>query len=123
VVPSEKYAEMFSWLDRLRSFCEARRIALIVSVIPDGKQVVDPATTSFQRHVRRWCSHAGVPFLNPVTELAAHDGRWNYFPWDSHLNEKGHGNYATFLFAATRPTLERVFGRTARAAPGAPARQ
>jgi len=106
----EKLDEAFK---KLKAHCEASDCRLIVAVVPYGPYVSQPAwdgaaavgfelseelliTEMPDRLVIDACGRADLPCIVLTSHFRGLTDEL-YFPWDGHLNERGHAEFATGL--------------------------
>jgi lysophospholipase L1-like esterase len=108
--PEASYARMFRQLERIRDFCAARRLRLLVAALPSVEQVRGRATDRhWQQRVAAWCRERQVDCLDPLARFRESASAGLFFDWDPHFSEAGHRLYAELLFAHTLPRLRQEF--------------
>ena len=105
-VPEENYTDMFNYIQRIKNFCEASNIKLVISVIPAKNQFNELREyTSFQDRVKSWSDTQGVMYLDPRKYFSSIVEKNIYFSWDAHFSERGNKYYASFLYNSLSPLL------------------
>ena len=95
----KSYEKMYYYLKKIKSFCIANNIKLVIAVIPPKEQLTNiPIEGLFQKRVSEWCNTEKVIFLNPLEYFRKIGESKIYLSWDPHFSESGHEHYALYLF-------------------------
>jgi hypothetical protein len=106
-VPEENYIDMFNYIQRIKNFCEASNIKLVISVIPAKNQFNELREyTSFQDRVKSWSDSQGIMYLDPRKYFSSIGEKSIYFSWDAHFSERGNKHYANYLYNSLSPLLK-----------------
>lgn len=97
-IPDSNYTEMFYYLNRMKDFCEKKKITFVVSVIPAKEQFDELSGFSiFPDRVKHWCAEHGIIELDPRSYFMKMGIDKIYFSWDPHFSPFGHKVYSEFL--------------------------
>ena len=108
-IPERNYEEMFSYLERIRNYCEKFSIKLVLAVIPSKEQFLELKGYSvFQNRVEAWCHSRKLILLDPRTYFEQIGVDEIYFFWDPHFCVQGHRHYADFLHKYLFPIISDV---------------
>jgi hypothetical protein len=105
----EGYKRMFKYLEKIKAFCLAHDIKLVISVIPPKDQMTKILVDGlFQERVSEWCENEKVIFINPLEYFREMGEKNIYFHWDPHFSGSGHKHYASYLFNHLQKELEEI---------------
>ncbi len=105
----KSYKEMFAYLKKMKDFCIANNIKLVISVIPPREQLTKiPVEGLFQKRVSEFCNIEKITFLNPLEYFRKIGENSIYLSYDPHFSDSGHEYYASFLFNSLQKEIESI---------------